>query len=354
MNGHVAGRNVNRIWAVAVTLVALLCGCHSIGPRTIARDRFEYSSAIGESWKRQTLLNIVKLRYLDPPTFVDIGQIVAGYSLEMGGSLGGTFEGGADNLSLGGAGKYTDRPTVTYTPLTGNKFVKSLMTPLPTERVFFTIQSGWPADAVLASAVASLNGLKNQETSIAGVVPPDADFLRVLELLRRIQLSGAVAFRVQEGAQKQQATMLAFRADGISQETLDQIGEVRRLLRLNPEATEFKLVFGAAPVSDRELAVVTRSLTHIMAFFSSQVEVPAEHIAQGRAAPGATDGALRIACSKNRPTDAFVVVPYRGRWFWIDDCDLKTKRAFAFMMTLFTLADTGEHENLPILTIPTQ
>jgi hypothetical protein len=343
---------IHTIMAGSVLLLAV--GCRSIGPGTVARDRFEYSHSIGESWKRQTLLNIVKLRYFDPPIFVDVGQIVAGYTLESTVSVGGTFERDADSLSMGGAGRYTDRPTITYTPLTGNKFVKSLMTPLPPEAVFFAIQSGWPADSVLGAAVASINGLKNHEIDIAGVSAPDAEFSRVLELLRKVQVSGAVGLRVQQDAQKRHTTILTFRTQNIAEETLQQVAELRRLLKLDPAAAEFQLVFAAMPSNDRELAVLTRSLTHIMGMMSAHVEVPAEDIAQGRAIPGAAPGALRIGCSKNRPADAFVAVAYRDRWYWIDDRDLHTKRAFAFMMMLFTLADTGEKENLPLITIPAQ
>jgi len=49
---------------------------------------------------------------------------------------------------------------------------------------------------------------------------------------------------------------------------------------------------------------------------------------------------------------SWLTIICRGHWFWIDDRDQKTKRAFAFMMFLFTLADTGERENLPLITIP--
>jgi hypothetical protein len=86
------------LWCTAFLLTAglLLTGCHSIGPGTVPRDRFEYSGSISESWKRQTLLNIVKLRYMDPPTFVDVGQIVAGYTLETVVNAGG-------NVSSAGA-----------------------------------------------------------------------------------------------------------------------------------------------------------------------------------------------------------------------------------------------------------
>jgi hypothetical protein len=123
-----------RLLAVLLLVGATaLSGCRSIGPQTVPRDRYDYSGSISESWKRQTLLNIVKLRYLDPPIFVDVGQIVAGYSLETSGNLGGQLSSSGaiqgNSLAIGGAARFTDRPTVTYIPLTGDKFVKALMTP---------------------------------------------------------------------------------------------------------------------------------------------------------------------------------------------------------------------------------
>jgi len=334
--------------------------CTSIGPGTVARDRYDYSDSISESWKRQTLLNIVKLRYLDPPIFVDVGQIVAGYSLETAVSLGGEVASPRDNrLALGASGRFTDRPTITYTPLTGNKFVKALMTPLPPTAVFFMIQSGWPADGVLMAALVSLNGLANQETSMTGAMPPDPRFLRALELLRSIQRSGAVSMRVQQQADAQQTNLLTFRSADISADTLAEIRELRALLRLDPDATEFQLVFGGASTGPHEIAVITRSILHVMMTMAATVDVPAEDLASSRATPGLppVDGdqqLLRIHGSDDEPTDASVAVQYRGHWFWIDDRDLRSKRAFAFMLMLFTLTDTGEPEALPLVTIPAQ
>ncbi|HEY5913561.1 MAG TPA: hypothetical protein VJA21_23485 [Verrucomicrobiae bacterium] len=347
---------VDTVVSVALlTGLLMWCGCSGLGPRTVARDRFDYSRSVSDSWKRQTLLNIVKLRYYDLPTQMDVGQIVAGYSLETDASIGGTFEGGSDSLSLGAGARYTDRPTITYTPLTGARYIRSSLMPLPPDAVFFTVQAGWPADGVLFAAIASINGLKNQEGSIAGAIPPEPAFLRVLELLRKIQLSGAVALRIHQDAQKQQTTILAFRAKDIPPETVAQIKELRQLLRLDPEAQEFKMVFAANPANDRELAVVTRSFTQIMGMMAAHVEVPEKDVAEGRATPGLAGVVpLHIRCSQRRPGDAFVAVSYRGRWFWIDDRDLRTKRAFALLLMLNSLTDTGEREPLPLITIPAQ
>ena len=71
-------------------LAYMSIGCVHMGPSTIATDRFDYSTSIADSWKQQTLLNIVKLRYMDLPIFVDVSSIVAGYSMQTGGSVNGT------------------------------------------------------------------------------------------------------------------------------------------------------------------------------------------------------------------------------------------------------------------------
>lgn len=105
----------------ALFAVLFLNGCTHLGPQTVPRDRFDYNKAISDSWKEQTLLNIVKIRYADMPLFVEVASIVSGYTLEGSVSLGGTLSSEdavqGDFLSLGTAGKYTDRPTITYVPI---------------------------------------------------------------------------------------------------------------------------------------------------------------------------------------------------------------------------------------------
>ena len=350
----------------ALGLALALTGCKSIGPRTIPRDRAEYSDSISDSWKRQTLLNIVKLRYFDPPIFVDVGQIVAGYSFETSVNAGGQVSSAnaiqGNSTIFGGSAKFTDRPTVTYVPLTGNKFVKSLMTPLPPESVFSMIQAGWPADAVLFAAAASINGLKNQQTSVAGTLPPEPEFLRAIQLLRKIQLSGGVALRIQKDVQKNETMLMTFRRENIAPEALADSAELRRLLRLSSDATEFKLVFGEMAINDQEVAVLTRSILQLMHTMAAQVEVPAKDLAEKRVPPGwesvtwpeGSPRIIEVHSAESNPPDAFVAVKYRGHWFSIDDRDLKSKRAFSFMMMLFTLADSGVKESMPLITIPAQ
>src|SRR5512147_1888438 len=140
---------------VSSMLVALmLYGCSSMGPGTVPRDRVDYANALSDSWKDQMLLNIVRLRYADTPTFMDVSSVIAAYTIQIAGSAGAAGNIGVSSnsttlpnatASVGVAGGYNDRPTISYTPLTGAKFAKSLLQPIPPEAIFSLISAGYPA-----------------------------------------------------------------------------------------------------------------------------------------------------------------------------------------------------------------
>ena len=182
-----------------LALLVTSCVHPMYGPNSVPRDRAAYSSGLADSWKEQMLLNIVKLRYVDAPTFVDIGSIVVSYTLSESATAGGTAASGANHsATLGISGMFSNSPTITYTPLTGSKFIQGLLTPLPPAAVFGAIQNGSAADVIMLTSVSSINGLKNQQATLNGVTPAEPDFDRVRALMRRIQLSGAVRVYVKQ------------------------------------------------------------------------------------------------------------------------------------------------------------
>ena len=78
------------------------------------------------------LLNMVKLRYSEPPVFLDVAQVVASYTFEASGSISAPDWQGSPSGAAGGiSGRWAESPTITFNPMTGEKFIKSLMQPVP-------------------------------------------------------------------------------------------------------------------------------------------------------------------------------------------------------------------------------
>jgi len=357
-------------WTRILTVVAMLgavvsAGCAHIGPGTVAVDRFDYSTAIADSWKQQTLLNIVKLRYVDLPVFVDVANIVSGYSLQTGVSATGVLSSPkavqGDYASIGGQAVYTDRPTITYVPLTGEKFLHGLITPIDPKKIFFMLQTGFAADFILGLTVESLNGVRNRSATGGVIREADPDFIRALELMRDMQAAGAVGMRVEEDEDKGATGVVFFRRDDVPADIAAKAAEVRRLLKLAPDQERFVLTYSPVRGADTELAVNSRSMLQILSAFASYVEVPAAHLEDGSAVPplpvaaGQRSGnVVRIHSGTEEPVNAYAAVRYSDHWFWIDNGDWQTKRALTAVMFFFTLADTGAGENLPLVTIPAQ
>jgi hypothetical protein len=349
--------------AGALAALALaLGGCVHLGAQSVPTDRFAYSAAIGESWKQQTLLNIVKLRYVDLPVFVDVASIVSGYSMETTVNLGGGQTGSVNSFALGASGRYTDRPTITYVPLTGDKFLRGMLTPLDPKNIFFMIQAGYPADFLLALSVESINGVRNRAASAGGVREADPDFVRALELMRELQQAGGVGMRIIEGQDKKVPTTVLFiRRDDLPPDMKAKSEEVRRLFRLPPGQQSYELVYSPMRGAEGELTINSRSIFQILQTLASYVEAPedapARRTANISADPATAErigSIVRIHSGDRPPAAVYASVRYRGHWFWIDDDDAATKRAVSAAILLFSLADTGTGERLPLITIPAQ
>jgi hypothetical protein len=342
--------------------------CSSIGPMTVPRDRLEYSTSVGESWKQQTLLNIVKLRYGDIPTFLEVTQVVAGYQVQT--VIGGSVSAGNSNASLVGpfviggtasaANTYIDHPTIIYAPLTGVDFIKKLMTPIQPSAVLFMLQSGYSASQIFPIVLDSINGLDNASGRLKR--PADPRFLRLTTLMREGQLAGAVQVRIEHPKEGPETSLVVFGTKQ-DQELTAKSQEIRALLGLKPDTTELKVYYGGYSGKDDEIDMATRSMLQIMVEFAAMIRVPESDVTSKRATPGLTDSAkaapsgalpMNILVGDKRPRDAHVAVENKGRWFWIADDDVQSKVTFTALMLLFSIADTGVKGSGPVVTIPAQ
>lgn len=81
--------------------------------------------------------------------------------------------------------------------------------------------------------------------------------------------------------------------------------------------------------------MLTRSMLHILIEMATQVDVPAQHVADGRTIPSLPQPdsteekvglLIDIKSSSDKPENAYTAVNYQDHWFWVDDRDFKSKR----------------------------
>jgi hypothetical protein len=347
------------LWLVVVGLMLVTTACATIGPKTIPRDQFDYGTAIANSGKEQLLFNVVRLRYVEAPVFVNVASVINQYALEGQVSLGAgvnTSMIAGDTLTVGGTGRYSDRPTITYTPVSGQEFARSLLTPISPENLFALVQAGWPAELILRLTVRSMNGIDNEWAGPSHRRTADPRFSELLRVWSRLRTARALGLR-REGKEAEARIIVYQAGAGLTDEVRADLAFLRKTLGLDPGSREFTLSYGLLPDEPNEIAVMTSSILEIMNELAWRIDVPSQHIEEGRTGSTfTTDDAgtaplIRVHFAKGRPENAYVAIRDRDYWFYIDDRDVLSKRPFAMLQIILSLTDSGDTARGPVVSI---
>jgi hypothetical protein len=351
-------RFVPRVLAFSA-LALLLAACSSIGPRTMDRDQLNYGASIGNNWKNQMLLNIVRTRYFDMPVFVDVTSIVSGYSLETqvnaAVGFGDSFTGG-DSQGLGAGGRFTDRPTISYVPKTGDEYLRSLLMPVEPKNLLALIQVGYNAELLFTWAIESINGLKNYTVTDQSKLQIDPEFYEFTQLVRKLQLGGVIAWELEHDPETAHDVLLVLNrpdpGSGLMQDRL----RVAELLGLDPTLERYRVLYAPVKLDDSTLSLQTRSVMQMLAALSGFVEVPsglASHTVPGFVMANDAPRPFHVFSATERPEQSFAAARYGDYWYWIENTDLPSKRVFTLMLFLTTLTNRASDDDAPVLTIPT-
>jgi hypothetical protein len=331
-------------------------GCIALGPNSVPADRFNYSEALSHSLKQQMLLNIVRLRYGDVPVFIDVTNIVSGFTLSS------TVTGGVEpydvtgSLDLGGELLFEERPTISYEALGGSNFTAALLEPINAATIWLLIESGWNAELLLRSTANSIGPIANRPLAHGGLGGMSPEFRTVTHAIRRLQVDGVLGIRQDRSPERDETrTVLVLREAAVTPENRSIVAQVRRLLELPADRHEFEIEYDSGG-DPGVISFRTRSVLQILDEMAGDIEAPPDDLARGLVLPNrmGEDPIVRIQSGPDRPDDAFCAVRYRGNWFWIARDDWRSKAAFSFLTLGFQLKAGAEGGGRPVLTIPTQ
>jgi hypothetical protein len=343
-----------------------LCGCFHLGPDRLEQDEIGYSQALGDAQNQQTLLNVVRLRYADTPSFLQTTQIISSYQLQQS-ITGGleSFPGAATNagnyLTAGASAQYQQSPTFTLQPIIGEQFAESFIRPLSPVELMPLIESGIPVDVLFRLGVQSVNNLQNARALGGSGSQGSPLFFLLLHDLRILQLAGLLdaGQREQEKAPKGKPEEQAYLEIGetTNPDLAAAAAEARQLLGMKPDASGAAVIYGAGSPGGGQISILTRPMLSILNQLAIQVDVPAADIADGQTTIsvgniGIEHRPVVVVHSGNKaPPDAFVGIQYHRTWFWISDNDFDSKVAFSVVQMLFALVQTTNASGA-VITIP--
>ncbi len=344
---------------VVICICTLLAACSSYGPKSMDRDQLDYGNSIGDNWKNQMLANIVKMRYLDMPVFVDVGAIVSGYSLSttVNGRVGLNDSFSSGNTSgLGASGTYTDRPTITYMPKTGDDYLRAILEPVEPKNLLALVQAGYSSKLLFTWAVESISGVHNWPANASNFRTADPEFLEFVNLMQELQELGAVGFEIRTDPESGDHVIFTLNKLGLSQSTQEKSRRVAEIIGLDGDKEQYRVIYAPFRTDSDTLTIQTRSVLQMLGAMAGFIDVPPElstHAAPGHTVSAGARRPFSVHSSKDRPKESFAAVEYNDYWYWIENSDMGSKGVFTLMLFITTLTNTQGTAKAPVLTIPT-
>lgn len=319
------------------------------------------------------------------------------------------------NVGVSGGVSFSDSPTITITPRQGEDIAKQLHEPLAVSAVADLSAAGYPIDGTIQLLVQGINGVRGPTLRYDMFHGGSAEWREVVGLIKKFSDDGSLilnrfrwndpyndyAYPAAAITPEMWITTLSTGArrwksyDGgktfmfTSHEMAPAVwldegvrnspegARFMELLNIQPDVQKKIWLLESARVVDGPdladapavrrptLKMRMRSLYNVITLYSYIVDVPPSDEAHGYATDlttfreavgrGEVDNFPETTCirwSDKRPSSAFLAVHHRGRWFYIDDGDQKTKVAFNALYDLWQLSMKGPGtESTPVTTI---
>jgi len=300
-------------------LCVMLPGCHVLGPSTISGGRGSYNDVIARTSAEQMLGLIVRLRYLDPIGLLTVASVTANLRFtasatsQVGFGPPSNYQGALVPFSAGVG--YEDNPTISYTPIEGQAFLREWLEPLSLTTLVSAMQEARRSDALMPLLVERMNHLRSGTEAVAS---ERGAFLHAVALLHELHRRGIANWSVDAGPPVRYELTLSGYTPGDKAE----IDDLLRLLGVSGGARDgapicVPLKLGPALGGPNELMLETRSVATIMRAVADLVEVPDRDVAAGVVTPNeppslAGDVTFLIRSSDTFPRRSAVAIEHRG------------------------------------------
>ena len=147
----------------------LLKACQTLEPAALGVGRGAYNEVIARTSSEQTLGLIVRLRYSDPVGLLMVSSVTAGLKFNAEAKSEAGFGPRANYVGnlvpFSALAGYEDSPTISYTPVDAQAFLREWLAPVTLEPLALVLQAAARQDAFILLLVERMNGLRNSPSA---------------------------------------------------------------------------------------------------------------------------------------------------------------------------------------------